>query len=699
MSKLQQLEQFSRWGLPTPRFRKLRYEDFVREPVEKFSRSLTFPLAVRSTYNGEDGDRSSMAGRFLTRLDVGPSELQLAVEMVFNSYPDREGQDVILQEMLSPDFSGVLFAFREGVWKVEYGPGRGEDLVSGRRRPQSILLPRFSRIDSWLAGVFAFWRGAPAPEMRRPLIQLSRHAAFLLEKSRAKTGLDIEFSVADGKLYLLQARPITTPEEAEQVLTSANHKEILPPRPSRLMTALISNSGKQLFDYYRRLDPSLPDYSFIREAAGMPWINLSALLEVMVHWGLPTRLVCESVGADDCYQVGFRPWRAFRKTLVFLKVLRQQWSSRRLVRRWLKEQQGRLDRQKRQREMLWREDPLRAFRLWETNFRALYVGLVTQMQMLTGAMSGPVQVLDRWGLLAKMAAQLKQKSTSTDYFLAFRDLQRGVLSRERFLEKFGHRGFYESDLGRPRFEEYEDADWRHLLKPGQSFPDSLRERKKEQATSFTLSRLLQPVIRLIHTRETLRHETMRFFRDFRRELNQHFRNVYGEAFNVWDYSPSELEDFLLGKSAPSASDGPARPQPSGWDIDTFLCNQEGRRLPLAYLDNVRDDSTDHTGIGIYPGRVTGRVWRVREAGLSGLNRPPFDSVILVADALDPGWIPFFSQVDGVISYTGGLLSHASIILRESQVPAITQLPAAFSLQTGDRIEMDGRSGKVRVVRR
>lgn len=68
--------------------------------------------------------------------------------------------------------------------------------------------------------------------------------------------------------------------------------------------------------------------------------------------------------------------------------------------------------------------------------------------------------------------------------------------------------------------------------------------------------------------------------------------------------------------------------------------------------------------------------------------------ILVADALDPGWVPFFSQVDGVVAYVGGVLSHASIILRESKIPAVTQLPAQVALKTGDWVEMDGQTGRV-----
>jgi pyruvate,water dikinase len=140
------------------------------------------------------------------------------------------------------------------------------------------------------------------------------------------------------------------------------------------------------------------------------------------------------------------------------------------------------------------------------------------------------------------------------------------------------------------------------------------------------------------------------------------------------------------------------PKAVGWDMDTFLCNQLGRRLPVTVLSNVSASQQNHQqGVGIYPGKVRGQVWRVASADLRAVTPPPFAVIILVADALDPGWVPYFSKVDGVASYVGGLLSHASIMLREAQVPSITQIPAQLDFQTGDWVEMDAQKGTIRRV--
>jgi len=689
MSKLSQLQQLESLGWPVPAFTSVAYADFLAGEQPE---GLRFPVAVRSSYLTEDGEENSQAGQYLSRLNVGESELEAAIADVFNSYPTQEGTQVLVQEMVDPDFSGVLFAFREGSWKLEYTEGLGEALMSGQKSGQTLLLPRFGAWDVRWSAIFNFWKGAETggKPLRRAFIQLSYITGQLLEQLDARHGLDIEFAVSKGKLWLLQARPITTPEEAEEVLTSANHKEILPPEPSRLMTDLITDAGPALFGYYRDLDPSLPQRAFLRAAGGMPWINLSALLDTMVHWGLPTQLVCRSVGAEDFYQVGLRPWRCLAKLPVFFKVLGQQRQAKQRIQTWQRKAAVETDLGKAEREPFWLIDPAKAFSHWCDSFSSLYVELVTNMQILTGAMSGPVGLLERFGLLHRLAAAIQQKSASTDYLQAFREWERGQRSTTQFLEAFGHRGFYESDLGQPRFREYSEADWEALRK-GVDFtaPSKPQPRRKRQPLWAWLFR---PVIDLIHTREWIRHETMKLFWEYREELNGKL------PFAPWSFTQAELSAFFENEWRADEMAERQPPKPVGWDMDTFLCNQLGRRLPVTVLSNVSASQQNHQqGIGVYPGKVRGQVWRVASADLRTVAPPPFPVIILVADALDPGWVPFFSKVDGVASYVGGLLSHASIMLREAQVPSITQIPAQLDFQTGDWVEMDAQKGTIRRV--
>lgn len=72
--------------------------------------------------------------------------------------------------------------------------------------------------------------------------------------------------------------------------------------------------------------------------------------------------------------------------------------------------------------------------------------------------------------------------------------------------------------------------------------------------------------------------------------------------------------------------------------------------------------------------------------------------ILVTRFTDPGWTTYFSHLAGVITETGGVLSHAAVIARECGFPAVLALKdATHRIPDGARIQLDGGSGTVRVL--
>jgi rifampicin phosphotransferase len=689
-----------RMRLPVPTFITVSYRELQSRRYRRRIETLSFPVAVRSTYTQEDGAQRSLAGHFLTRLNVYPVGLERAMEEVFASYPETKGQEVIIQEMVRPTYGGVLFAYRRGVWKLEYSERMEQKVVDGRDLPKTILLPQFGRMDIFFSRWWPIWRpyrrGRRNKGLVRPLIGLSSAAGRLLSRYRqsAPYGLDIEFVICQGKLYLLQARPITTPDEAEEVLTSANHKEILPPKPSPLMTSVIESCSQHLFAYYQRLDPSLGDRRFIEVSGHMPWINLSALLETMVQWGLPTSLVCESVGAEDVYRVKARPYRWIRKGPVFVRVLRDQFATVGRVRRWVRRTQRYLLTETEGRRLLWRNHPELAFNNWLTNLQLVYTELVTLMQALTGAMSGPVKLFDQLGVLHR----LRERSESTRYLEAYRLLVEGKLSRADFVEEYGHRGFYESDIGQPRFLEYDEAAWAALLGPDWAQGEGKVQLARRQMPRGNF--LVRPFVRMIHTREWLRDHAMRYFALLRQEIQEATQARFGDDFDFAAYQPADLLKALEGQITPEELKAIRYPEPQGWQPDTFLRNRLDRQLPVSYLSNVskRGMTQGKRGIGIYPGKVRGQIWRVEQADLSNLQKPDFPTTILLTESLDPGWIPYFVQVEGVVSRVGGILSHASIILRESQIPSITRFGSVEVFQTGDWVELDARKGTVKAIK-
>jgi len=71
--------------------------------------------------------------------------------------------------------------------------------------------------------------------------------------------------------------------------------------------------------------------------------------------------------------------------------------------------------------------------------------------------------------------------------------------------------------------------------------------------------------------------------------------------------------------------------------------------------------------------------------------------ILVVPRTDPGWTPVFSKIGGLITETGGILSHGAVVSREYGIPAVTNITDACRIfKTGQRVTIDGVKGEVTI---
>ncbi len=167
------------------------------------------PLVVRSSATKEDGESSSMAGLFVSKLDVvGWDAFVAAVMEVLAS---KDGVDVgdvemavLVQPYLRPRWGGVLFGAdpvteRTDRLVVTAVPGGPDGVVSGQ-------------VDGWQATLTRRGRVVEATDGDHPrqsdLQELSK-LARRLESINAQPQ-DIEWAIDEQGLRLLQSRPITT---------------------------------------------------------------------------------------------------------------------------------------------------------------------------------------------------------------------------------------------------------------------------------------------------------------------------------------------------------------------------------------------------------------------------------------------------------------------------------------------------------
>lgn len=686
MSKLSQLIEYDALGIPTPPFTAVSYDDFRLDRYQDDVERLQFPVIVRADFQLQDAALSFQIESYGIADDY--TALFDAIDKIFSSYPVREDQHVVIQTVVSPDFKGKVVAGKDHVWKLNAFSSHLEDK---EELGVSLLLPKFTRSDHQWSKVFSIWKpfsDRQHKKLIRPFIALSAYTGELLAQqvNSDSYGLTVEFVISDNKVSILQATEIDSESEVGNILSAASHKEILPPIPSPFMSGMIASCSKYLFAYYQRLDPSLPNGSFIELMGGMPWINLSSLLDVMVHWGLPTNLITRSVGSTDVYQVKTRPYRAIRKLPVFLRVLKDQLSVVSKSREWSTQTLHKIQKEITSREHLWNSDPDIAYTNWLTQVQLTYVELVDLMQTLTGAISGPARLLERWGILQ----QMDEEGPDGSYVQAFRQLIAGDIQQSEFLAEYGHRGFYESDIGQRRLEEYSPSEWNQLK--------SIQLASPASTSSMSLWRrilisFLDPITSLVTSRTTLRHESMKMFQLLRTEIVTQSQKLFGPEFDFASYTPDTLTRGIDLNWGPGEWKNVTKQQAIGWDRDLFLSSPSGTRDEL----HTPGKEINARPIVIVAGTVKGQIWKIECAELAALRNPGFKSTILLTESLDPGWIPFLLQVEGVLSYIGGILSPSSGILREIKVPTITQIPRSLQLETGDWVEMNGITGEIHKI--
>ncbi|YCK37653.1 PEP/pyruvate-binding domain-containing protein [Actinomadura sp. ATCC 39365] len=92
------------------------------------------------------------------------------------------------------------------------------------------------------------------------------------------------------------------------------------------------------------------------------------------------------------------------------------------------------------------------------------------------------------------------------------------------------------------------------------------------------------------------------------------------------------------------------------------------------------------------GAVTGTARIVRGPGDFARVLP---GDVLVCPFTDPAWTPLLRIAAGVVTETGGVLSHAAIVAREHAIPAVLGVPDVTSrLRDGALVTVDGTAGTV-----
>lgn len=196
-------------------------QDLLSEYIERCCSKDRF--AVRSSVTVEDSTTHSFAGQFDSFLDVKQPQLVDKIEKCWRSlynnrvehYAKSQHNDshremaVIVQDMVAAEFSGVAFSVDpvsgDETVIIESVPGSNEALVQG------TITPNYCKLDNSLNILEKETAGDGDSTQTNLSEDDTKQVAELVLHVKSFFGheVDIEWAIENGRIFILQSRPIT----------------------------------------------------------------------------------------------------------------------------------------------------------------------------------------------------------------------------------------------------------------------------------------------------------------------------------------------------------------------------------------------------------------------------------------------------------------------------------------------------------
>jgi phosphohistidine swiveling domain-containing protein len=726
----------------------------VRRHLDRMrKRDPHIAFAVRSSALSEDSARASFAGEFETVLGVcADGEIRDAIHAVRCSRHSARVQAynrahaiataheiaVVVQRLIRADVSGVLFTADPVTGSRVHMTGNfvhglGEKLVSGETDFHAFTLKRpKGQYDG----------PAELKRLARRLHKLGSRLEETLERPQ-----DIEWAVAGRRLYLLQSRPITTLQAYNPVTGGWNHSltgDFLWTNSNfcEAICDVMTPATWAMWEIYTEAVPfQIPGYPLVGIIGGRPYINLSLLASLgrALGWDAKKMLqrseelwgrVPEGV---DVPLLSLSRWQLLRITLpALLRVRKALRVSREEIQAfiatcpwWCDTMRRRIGDVSSKVKLadLWHGE-LRPYfgRAWRVGRAALESGLAGRLRRDLIELVG---MADANALLSNLGRG--EHLASLGPLVGLSKVARGEMSREEYLERYGHRGLHEMEVSIPRpAEDPEWLDWQ-LAEFARS-PVDVEALLEKQRTEFdaawrrfqeryprrarSMGRRIERVAASTRLREAARSEATRVIwlvRAFALRVGE----LTGLGDDVFFLSFDEMLDVLSGDDAASAALAsiPVRREMHARysALPPYPAIIRGRFDPFQWAadPNRRSDVFDShvplpapssdviTGFAGAAGIVTGTVRCLDSPEEGGQLRP---GEILVATTTNIGWTPLFPRAAAIVTDVGAPLSHAAIVARELGVPAVVGCgDATMRLHTGDRVLVNGGQGIIQIL--
>ena len=707
--------------------------------IAKLNRAKTY--AVRSSAIGEDGESNSFAGQYETLTDVAVDGIRAAVDQVAASAKSArveeykaqndvsgEGIGVVIQEFVKPEFAGVIFTSDIITGKDEkivgnYVKGEGEKLVSGSENAEEF---RISAIDKTYEG---------NPEIAPYAKTLRKYSLAI--RFFYKVPMDIEWAIASRKVYILQARPITTLRRLDpknydingsrsgyKLLTKTNVGEIFMKPVSPMTFSVLEKINEFL---------GVPDW--LDNINGQAYMNISVMCSLLMSFGKSREKAYETVKelVGEIPEGAEIPISPFDKK-AFLKNLKKLFFPKNKSKLTKKQKLEMVENLHKISEDLIVKikdigSSAELARFWDEVLQPnLNDGLAS---IMTASGTSLVPLFGTRKKIAKIAGEDLANRLCTGCvgiidcmkpMLLLEDVAEGRMTREEYTRTCGHRSADEMELMAPR--PYEDPAFPdNLLKdmPAGGSPLHRMQAAQKSAYEEALAEFKEKfpskrkwidkeIASFIHAnifREDIRSKGVRIFCVFR-EYCLKAGELKGLGDDIFMLSFTEMFNLLKGNDSAVAFI-PARKESFAryntypgfpnlvigrFDPDKWL-SDPARRYDVFVSDRPTGDvPSDVKGFAGAAGVVTGTVRVIDDVSRIGEIK---EGEILVTRATNIGWTVAFHKVSAIVTDIGAPLSHAAIVAREFGIPAVVGCRNATTvLKTGDTVTVDGGKGTVTI---
>ncbi len=746
-SKADNLIKLKDAGFSVPSFEIIEFGEEYDESRFESHRGL---VAVRSCCNLEDGADQSFAGQFATYLNVKPDEVadkikacraSVNAETVV-SYLEKQNLKpgdlkmcVIVQDMVDADIAGVLFTsnpqglLNESV--IACAKGLGEGVVSGSSDTTTYYYH--------LADKLYYYEGREdllSSDKIEELIEASGKIKELLGEY-----LDIEFAFSKGKLYILQARPITTLKgDRPLILDNSNIVESYPGISLPLTISFVHMVYSGVFrGVSRRVlknDKELNKHTevfnnMVGSANGRIYYKISNWYTVLKFLPFNKKIIPvwqEMLGVKNkSFDETDVELNAFVRMMTYINSFCELIS----VPRHMKSLEKEFDKvnshfyETYDPEMdpkdliaLYDEVKEKLLDIWDVTllndmYAFIFTGLVKNRLRKKGHddafvnryISGITDIESMKPVKALIELAYKKDKLSGDDY---------ELRKKEYIRLYGDRNLEELKLERrtfrstpslldERIEEYRKDPVR--LK---KIYDDLNKNDKVKIDGDFITRFYGKRCSTgIAGREKSRLNRSRIYGIVRLIFD-----CLGKRFSESGYMESASDIYYL--TVDEAFDMAVDPRDMKKTISERKESYSLYELLPPYTRLIFEDKEfdkRHSSVNSHKRRTADNILQgvpcsgaVAEGEALVITCPEdardVKDKILVTKMTDPGWVFLLASAKGVISEKGSLLSHTAIISRELNIPSVVGVERLMdTIKTGDMIRMDGGTGKVEILGR